>query len=146
AFSDARYESYANAPVPVEYGYAGGPAFADLSDTRVPFAPKFTGQVSLNYEAPLTGDLVLFAYANQTWRSSTFQHSLSQYGRQDAYGLTHAGIGLKDASGRWSGNIWAKNLLDQEYAAAFGNASANTPYIAILGEPRTFGLTVTGRY
>ncbi|MBA4012959.1 MAG: TonB-dependent receptor [Phenylobacterium sp.] len=146
AFSDARYESYTNAPVPVEYGYAGGPAFVDLSDTRVPFAPKFTGQVSVNYEAPLTGDLVLFAYANQTWRSSTFQHSLSQYGRQDAYGLTHAGIGVKDASGRWSGNIWAKNLFDQEYAAAFGNASANTPYIAILGEPRTFGLTVTGRY
>ena len=56
------------------------------------------------------------------------------------------GIGLKDASGRWSGNIWAKNLFDQEYAAAFGAASANTPYIAILGEPRTFGLTVTGRY
>ena len=146
AFSDARYESYVGAPVPVEYGYAGGPAFVDLSDTRVPFAPKFTGQVSVNYEAPLTGDLVLFAYANQTWRSSTFQHSLSQYGRQDAYGLTHAGIGLKDASGRWSGNIWAKNLFDQEYAAAFGNASANTPYIAILGEPRTFGLTLTGRY
>ncbi len=146
AFSDARYESYVGAPVPVEYGYAGGPAFVDLSDTRVPFAPKFTGQLSVNYEAPLTGDLVLFAYANQTWRSSTFQHSLSQYGRQDAYGLTHAGIGLKEASGRWSANIWAKNLLDQEYAAAFGNASANTPYIAILGEPRTFGLTVTGRY
>lgn len=146
AFSDARYESYVGAPVPVEYGYAGGPAFVDLSDTRVPFAPKFTGQVSVNYEAPLSGDLVLFAYANQTWRSSTFQHSLSQYGRQDAYGLTHAGIGLKDASGRWSGNIWAKNLFDQEYAAAFGNASANTPYIAILGEPRTFGPTLTGRY
>lgn len=146
AFSDARYESYTNAPVPVEYAYPGAPAFVDLSDTRVPFAPKFTGQLSVNYEAPLTGDLVLFAYANQTWRSSTFQHSLSQYGRQDAYGLTHAGIGLKEAAGRWSGNIWAKNLFDQEYAAAFGNASANTPYIAILGEPRTFGLTVSGRY
>lgn len=146
AFSDARYESYTNAPVPVEYAYPGAPAFVDLSGTRVPFAPKFTGQISVNYEEPVAGDLVLFAYANQTWRSSTYQHALSQYGRQDAYGLAHAGVGLKDASGRWTANVWARNLFDKKYAAAYGNASANTPYIAILGEPRTFGLTVTGRY
>lgn len=146
AFSDARYVSYTNAPPPVELAYPGAPAFVDLSDTRVPFSPKFTGQFSVNYETPISGDLRIFAYANQTWRSDTFQQALSEYGRQDAYGLTHAGLGLKDAGGRWSANIWARNLFDKHYAAAFGAASANTPYIAILGEPRTFGLTVTGRY
>ena len=40
----------------------------------------------------------------------------------------------------------AGEAADIGHAAAFGNASANTPYIAILGEPRTFGLTLTGRY
>ena len=146
AFAEAKYESYRNAPPPQELLYAGAPAFVDLSGTNVPFAPKFTGQISVNYEEPIRDDLVLFAYANQTWRSSTFQHALSQYGRQDAYGLTHAGLGLKSANGHWSANVWARNLFDKKYAAAFGNASANTPYIAILGEPRTFGLTLTGRY
>lgn len=146
AFAEAKYESYRNAPPPQELLYAGAPAFVDLSGTNVPFAPKFTGQISVNYEEPIRDDLVLFAYANQTWRSSTFQHALSQYGRQDAYGLTHAGLGLKSANGRWSANVWARNLFDKKYAAAFGNASANTPYIAILGEPRTFGLTLTSRY
>jgi iron complex outermembrane receptor protein len=146
AFAEAKYESYRNAPPPQELLYPGAPAFVDLSGTNVPFAPKFTGQVSVNYEEPIRDGLVLFAYANQTWRSSTFQHALSQYGRQDAYGLTHAGLGLKSADGRWSANVWARNLFDKKYAAAFGNASANTPYIAILGEPRTFGLTLTGRY
>jgi len=146
AFSDARYVRYPNAPVPVEFAYPGAPAFVDLSDTRVPFSPKFTGQVSVNYERPVTGDLLVFAYANQTWRSDTFQQALSQYGRQDAYGLTHAGLGLKAADGRWSANLWARNLFDKKYTAAFGNASANTPYIAILGEPRTYGVTLTGRY
>lgn len=146
AFAEAKYESYRNAPPPQELLYPGAPAFVDLSGTNVPFAPKFTGQISVNYEEPIRDDLVLFAYANQTWRSSTFQHALSQYGRQDAYGLTHAGLGLKSANGRWSANVWARNLFDKKYAAAFGNASANTPYIAILGEPRTFGLTLTGRY
>ncbi|WP_374653885.1 TonB-dependent receptor [Phenylobacterium sp.] len=146
AFAEAKYESYRNAPPPQELLYPGAPAFVDLSGTNVPFAPKFTGQISVNYEEPIRDDLVLFAYANQTWRSSTFQHALSQYGRQDAYGLTHAGLGLKSANGHWSANVWARNLFDKKYAAAFGNASANTPYIAILGEPRTFGLTLTGRY
>jgi len=146
AFAEAKYESYRNAPPPQELLYPGAPAFVDLSGTNVPFAPKFTGQVSVNYEEPIREGLVLFAYANQTWRSSTFQHALSQYGRQDAYGLTHAGLGLKSADGRWSANVWARNLFDKKYAAAFGTASANTPYIAILGEPRTFGLTLTGRY
>jgi iron complex outermembrane receptor protein len=146
AFAEAKYESYRNAPPPQELLYPGAPAFVDLSGTNVPFAPKFTGQISVNYEEPIRDDLVLFAYANQTWRSSTFLHALSQYGRQDAYGLTHAGLGLKSANGHWSANVWARNLFDKKYAAAFGNASANTPYIAILGEPRTFGLTLTGRY
>ena len=54
--------------------------------------------------------------------------------------------GVKAVDGRWSANVWARNLFDKRYAAAFGNASANTPYIAILGEPRTFGFTLTGRY
>jgi iron complex outermembrane receptor protein len=146
AYSDARYVNYTNAPPPVELAYPGAPAFVDLSDTRVPFAPKFTGNVSVNYERPITGDLLLFAYGNQTWRSDTFQQALSQYGRQDAFGLTHAGVGVKAADGRWSANVWARNLFDKRYAAAFGNASANTPYIAILGEPRTYGVTLTGRY
>ncbi|PZQ56422.1 MAG: TonB-dependent receptor [Phenylobacterium zucineum] len=146
AYSDARYVRYTNAPPPVELAYPGAPAFVDLSDTRVPFAPRFTGNVSVNYERPVTDALILFGYANQTWRSDTFQQALSQYGRQDAYGLTHAGLGVKAADGRWSANVWARNLFDKSYAAAFGNASANTPYIAILGEPRTFGLTLTGRY
>lgn len=146
AYSDARYVSYRNAPPPVELAYPGAPAFVDLSGTRVPFAPRFTGQVSVNYEQPLTSEVTLFTYANQTWRSDTFQQALSEYGRQDAFGLTHAGLGVKAVDGRWSANVWARNLFDKRYAAAFGNASANTPYIAILGEPRTFGFTLTGRY
>jgi iron complex outermembrane receptor protein len=41
--------------------------------------------------------------------------------------------------------VWARNLFDKRYAAAFGAASAVTPYIAILGEPRTVGVTLAAK-
>lgn len=145
AWNDARYESYTEAPWPIEYTYPGAPASVDLSGTRVPFSPKFTGQLSANYAKPLTNGLEVFGYANQTWRSDTFLNSLSEYGRQDAYGLTNLGLGLRSQTGRWSANIWARNLFDQDYNLAYGQAGASTPYIAILGDPRTIGVTLTAQ-
>jgi len=145
AFNDARYDSYTNAPLPVEYLFPGGPVSADLSGTRVPSAPKFTGQISLNYAQPVSDRLALFGYANQTWRSDTSLYTLSEFGRQDAYGLTNVGLGIRALDDRWSLNVWTRNLFDEEYAIAFGAASATAPYIQILGEPRTVGVTLTAR-
>ena len=68
---------------------------------------------------------------------------LSAYGRQEAYGLTNLGFGVRTADERYAIQVWAKNLFDKRYAAAFGLASASTPYIQILGEPRTVGVTLS---
>ncbi|MDO8409564.1 MAG: TonB-dependent receptor [Phenylobacterium sp.] len=145
ALNDARYVSYPSAPVPQEYAFPGAPGAVDLSDTRVPNAPRFTGQVSARYERPLAAGGTAFAYGNQTWRSDTFSHALSAYGRQDGYGLTNVGLGYRTDGERYAVQIWARNLFDERYAAAFGLAGASTPYIAILGEPRTFGVTLTAK-
>ncbi|MDP1618107.1 TonB-dependent receptor [Phenylobacterium sp.] len=145
ALNDARYVSYPSAPVPQEYAYPGGPGSLDLSDTRVPNAPRFTGQVSARYEQPLIRGGTVFAYGNQTWRSDTFTHAISDHGRQDAYGLTNIGLGYRTMGDRYAVQVWARNLFDERYAAAFGQAGGSTPYIAILGEPRTFGVTLTAK-
>ena len=145
ALNDARYVSYPNAPIPQEFAYPGAPASVDLSGTRVPNAPRFTGQISARYERPLAVGGVAFAYGNQTWRSDTFSHALSSYARQDAYGLTNVGVGYRTSNDRYAVQVWARNLWDERYAAAFGLAGASTPYIAILGEPRTFGVTLTAK-
>ncbi|MBQ1541578.1 MAG: TonB-dependent receptor [Caulobacteraceae bacterium] len=145
AYGEAKYLSYRNAPPPAEYTYPGAPSSVDLSGTQVPFAPKFTGQVSARWEQPIGRGLTAFAYGNQTWRSDTYLSALSQYGRQDAYGLTNIGLGVRADDDRWSATLWARNLFDQQYAAAYGTASSATPYIAILGDPRTFGVTLTAK-
>jgi iron complex outermembrane receptor protein len=143
AYGESIYVSYPNAPPPAEYTYAGAPASVDLSGTQVPFAPRFTGQAGFSYHRPLGGNLALFAYGTQTWRSATYQHALSVYGRQQAYGLTNLGLGVRTADDRYALQVWGKNIFDKRYAAAFGAATAVTPYVEIIGDPRTYGLTFT---
>lgn len=142
AFNDAIYRSYANAPTPVEFTYAGGPSSVDLSGKRVIGAAKWTGQVSLDYDRPITDRFNLTGYVNQTYRSkSNLLNPLSAYGRQEAYGLTNIGIGIKTSDDRYWVQLWARNLFDKRYAIGVGAANAVSPFIKVLGDPRTFGIT-----
>ena len=145
AWGEAVYVSYKNAPPPAERTYAGAPPTADLSGEPMPFAPNLTGNVSARWEQPLAGDLSLLAYANATWRGRNALTPLSSYARQPGYALANAGIGLRGREDRWSVTLWAKNLFDKRYAIAFSGATAVTPYTAILGDPRTVGVTLTAR-
>ncbi|WP_066685445.1 TonB-dependent receptor [Caulobacter sp. CCH9-E1] len=145
AWGEAIYVSYKNAPPPQEYAYVGAPASVDLSGKSAPFAPNWTGALSARWEQPLAGGLSLFAYANETWRSRANLNPLSSYGRQNGFALTNAGIGVRARGERWSVTLWSKNLFDKRYAAAFAAATTITPYTAILGDPRTVGVTLTAK-
>lgn len=144
AWGESIYVSYRNAPPAAEFTYAGAPLSVDLSGEQVPFAPNWTGQISARWEQPVGKGLTLFAYANEVWRSRTYLHPHSAYGRQAGYALTHVGLGLRGRDDRWSATLWSRNLLDKTYAA-FSTATAVTPYSAILGEPRTVGLTLSAK-
>ncbi len=145
AWGEAIYVSYKNAPPPAEYTYAGAPVSVDLSGKQAPSAPNWSGNLSARWEQPLASGLTLFAYANEVWRSRTSLHPLSSYGREPGYALTHAGIGLRDHDERWSVTLWSRNLFDKNYLAGTGASSAATPYVAILGEPRSLGVTLTAK-
>lgn len=147
AYNDATYRSYTNAPTPVEYAYPGGPTSVDLSGRPVIGASKWTGQASVDYDTPVTERINLTGYINQTYRSRTnLLNPLSAYGRQNGYGLTNAGIGIKTADGRYSLLLWARNLFDKRYAVGIGAANSISPFVKVLGDPRTFGFTVSGKF
>ncbi len=143
--SNSEYASYKNAPPPPELTYAGAPLSVDLSGKQLAFAPRYSGNLSVRYDQPIAGGRVLFGYLNEVYRGATALNPLSQYGRQSAYGVTNAGIGLHSADERWRATLWSKNLFDKRYNIASAAASAYTPYIAILGDPRTFGVTLTAK-
>lgn len=65
----------------------------------------------------------------------------SAYGRQEAYGLSNAGIGVRAGDGRWSLSLWGRNLFDKRYFVGIAAANSVTPYIGVLGDPRSYGAT-----
>lgn len=149
AYNDAKYLNYANAPAPLEFQAALGGATSTLSLTgyQITGAPKWVLQGGYNVEQPIGGNLKLTSYATVSYRSRTaLLNPRSVYGWQNAYALVNAGIGLRTENDRYSILLWSKNLFDKRYAAAFGAASANTPIITILGEPRTWGVTLSGKF
>lgn len=147
SYNDATYVSYANAPVPVEFTYPGGPTSVDLSGRRVAGSSPWTGQVSLDYDTPVSDRVNLTGYVNQTYRSAAEQLGpASLYGHQPGYGLTHAGIGIKTGDGSYSLLVWGRNIFDKRYGVGIGAASAVSPFIRVLGDPRTYGVTARARF
>ncbi len=69
----------------------------------------------------------------------------SQYLNIEGYSLLNLRLGFRSDNGGWSGYLWARNVLDEEYfeqllAAPAGNGAGH--YGAVLGDPRTYGATV----
>ncbi len=146
SYNDATFRSYKNAPVPIEFTYPGGPTSINLSGTRVPGSSKWAGQVSLDYDAPVSEKYNLIGYANQTYRSETNLLAASAYGYQQGYGVTNAGIGIRTSDSRYSLQIWGRNLFDKRYGVGIGPATAVSPFVRVLGDPRTFGATARARF
>ncbi len=82
---------------------------------------------------------------------------------QDGFFLVNARVGLRGADERWSIELWSQNLLNKNYAQVAFNtpfqAGANSaPFVdpqypggrqvfsQFLAEPRTFGVTVRGKF
>lgn len=145
SFNDATYRSYTNAPAPIEFSNVV--STVDLSGKRVIGSSKWSGQASLNYDAPISGRVALTVYLNQTYRSATnLLNPISAYGYQGAYGLTNGGIGLHGTDGRYSLLFWARNIFDKRYAVGIGAANSVSPFVKVLGDPRTFGATLKGKF
>ena len=141
AYNDARFVSFTDALAPIEF--TNVTKFVDLSGYQLPGAPIWNAQLNINYEQPIDDTFTAFAYLNQAFRSKTSLYNpVSSYAWQDAYGLTNLGIGVRTNDERYSLLLWAKNLADQRYLIGIGGASAITPVVGVLGDPRTFGVTL----
>lgn len=149
AYNDAKYLHYDDAPAPLEYQAALGGAAATLSLTgyQLRGAPKWTVQGGVNLDKPVGRDLRFTAYANTSWKSrQALINPRSIYGWQAAYAVVNAGFGIKAADDSWSATVWSKNLFDKRYANSFAAANALNPVIQIMGDPVSFGITLSKRF
>lgn len=145
AYTEGKYKSFKNAPVPLEETGSAS-AFKDISGGRLPGISKWTA--TLGGEASTGGKFLgqggrFFLGLDSYYRSEfSSSPSPSQYLNVDGYVLLNGRLGFRAAKGI-SVFIWGRNLLNKDYfeqlLAAAGNAGH---YAAVLGDPRTYGVTL----
>src|SRR6185295_4219507 len=146
AYTDAIYVSFPDAPAPLEG--TGGPAAVDASGGPLPgiskWAASFGTEISghhkfLGTQGELFGGFDI-SYRDKFSSSAT----PSLYLNIDGYSLANARFGFRSEN-KWQAYFWVRNLLNKDYieqllAAPGGNGAGY--YGAVLGDPRTYGLTV----
>lgn len=145
AYTDGKYISFKNAPVPLEE-VGGAQAFKDISGGALPGISKWAG--SLGAEGSVKGGLLglkgnYFAGLDLYYRSSfSSSPSPSKYLNIDGYTLVNGRVGFRASNGI-SVFVWGRNILNTDYfeqlLAAPGSAGH---YAGILGDPQTYGITL----
>ena len=144
AYADTEYLSYPNAPQAPERQNEGG--LQDLTGEKLPGVPKFTYTVGGDISALLGRlggrDLAVYGHADYSHRSSfNTSSSNSAYADVPAFGIANARIGLRTEDGLLDLSLWARNLFDKKYFQTL-SPGATGLVTALIGEPRTLGLTL----
>ncbi|WP_028298833.1 TonB-dependent receptor [Olivibacter sitiensis] len=146
AYTDGKYESFPNAPLPLEQTGAADP-FIDVSGQRLPGISKWAGNLGGELSSS-SGSLIgkegqFFVAVESSYRSEfSSSPTPSRVMNIDGYAIVNARLGFRTTNS-FSIFVWSRNLLDKNYfeqlLPGVGNAGH---YAAVLGDPRTFGLTL----
>jgi iron complex outermembrane receptor protein len=145
SFTDARYISFTNAPVPLEE--TGGTAnFKDISGEQIPGVSKYAiagGFEGFNKIKIGGKDAQLFYGADAFYRSGFSSNPTpSKYLNIEGYTLVNARIGIRTNSGI-TVLLWSRNLMNINYFEQLMPGAGNIGHFAgVLGDPRTYGLTI----
>jgi len=145
AYTDGRYVSFTNAPLPLEE--VGAPvAFKDVSGGLLPGISRHA--VSLGGEYGIGGSFFgapgeYFIGVDSYYRSEfSSSPSPSRYLNVDGYTLVNARAGFR-ATENWTAYVWSRNLTDRNYFEQLLPGAGNYGhYAAVLGDPQTYGTTV----
>ena len=144
-YTDGKYIKFTNAPLPLEE--TGAPvAYKDVSGTELPGASKWAGSLGgeLSDHAKFFGNagkafIALDSYARSEFSSSP---SASKYLVVPGYAIFNARLGFRASQGL-SIHFWGRNLLNKDYYEQLLPAGGNTgQYAAVLGDQRTYGITL----
>jgi iron complex outermembrane receptor protein len=145
AYTDAKYVSFKNAPVPLEE--TGAPsAFKDISGGALPGISRWATSLGGEFTTPANffGKAAKFFIAADGYYRSGFSSSPSpsKYLNIDGYVLLNGRLGYKVNTGL-SAFIWGRNLFNKNYFEQLLPAAGNAgQYAAVLGDPQTYGVTI----
>lgn len=145
-YTEAEYKKFTNAPLPLEE--TGAPvAFKDISGGKLPGISKWAGSLGAEFtskEVKFVGSNARFFAALESYGRTKFSSSAtpSAYLNINEYALLNARLGFRAKNG-FSAFIWSRNILDKDYYEQLLPAGGNAGhYAAVLGDPRTYGITL----
>ena len=142
------------------------PALRMLPGNFMSNAPENVVTASLAWTPDLggTGLSALFYVDTRVTSDYNTGSDLFPQKEQDGYAIVNARVGLRGEDSKWSLEFWVQNLFDKDYAqvafnspfqagtssAPFNDASGypggRQLYSQFLAEPRTFGVTLRGKF
>lgn len=146
AYTDGTYLSFPNAPVPLEE-VGGRQAFKDISGQELPGISKWAGSLGaelVSKEKKFLGEKgKIFLAADGFYRSSfSSSPSPSKFLYIDGYTLINGRLGFRATHGI-SAFLWARNIFNVNYHEQLLVAAGSAGHFAsVLGDPRTYGLTL----
>ncbi len=113
----------------------------DLSGNRLPDSPKFTGNVSIDWEAMRADRTLFMVQLDGTYAAAQYFEPFNVARlRQDGYGLFNARLALRSTSDRWEAALWGRNLTDKFYITSAADVSGIGFDYTHRGLPRTYGV------
>ena len=151
AFLNGKFTDYPSGPCPTGVAPDGeAPGSCTYNGVKLPFAPRWSGSVTGEYDQNLTSNLTLRAGTTVSFRSSARMESGRDPGAiQGGYAKVDVRLGIGDANDRWEIAFLAKNLTDRLTTGFSPPAAlANNPFLGItndgfaqtLDPPRTFAV------
>jgi iron complex outermembrane receptor protein len=118
AYVDAYFDEYPDGPCYFGQtdatGCVGG--VQNLAGADIPNSPDWKAAIQARYDVELAAFFDLFVNANYRWQDGTVGN-LNQDARLDheSYGIFDLTVGLDSDDGRWTAQVFAKNLFDRFY-------------------------------
>ncbi|NML92415.1 TonB-dependent receptor [Novosphingobium olei] len=117
-----------------------------LSDKRFRFAPKLSGNVTLNIDKPITETVNLTARAQYQYTSSQLINTAGLT-EQGAVSLVNANLGFKLPKSGLTVEGWVQNLFDKTYFTyGFATPLQTGDVNGYLGAPRTYGVRLRAAF
>ena len=133
-----------------QYGSFTVPAGASprLPNTRVSFAPLYSGSLAASYERSIGSGLEARASLSAKYTSSYNTGSdLNPLKVQPGLTVLNGRIAVGSEDKRWTAELWAQNLTDENYYQVVFDAPLQTGALnAFMGAPRTYGATIRVQY
>lgn len=149
SYLDAKYLKYAAAPF---YSPNPNPPFGNLpvvagiaDGNRLTRAPKYSGNIGLDYSLPLSNGGSLKINTNVSW-TDKFYWDPDNRNVQPSYALVDAQFAYTFPGERVTASVFGRNLTDKFYYTNAYELGGPTGDWGGAGAPRVIGVAVTAKY